>query len=128
MGGKIFKSYLAEKKKFNGFEGAFVFPTKAGVYRGGVATFDFASLYPSNIRSINASPETYVGKVLLYRKDETGNITCNTENEWKFNPFNDNDTVIDKDDPEQTFINAGDKSLVKIELKLPNGQRKQLDI
>ena len=82
MGGRVFKSYLAEKQHFDSFEGAFVFPTVPSKYDGGIACIDFASLYPSNIRSINLSPETYVGKVIIYRKDKsTGQLICNRENE-----------------------------------------------
>lgn len=40
-----------------------MFPPIPGVYRGGIACVDFNSLYPSSIRAMNLSPETYVGKV-----------------------------------------------------------------
>jgi len=94
---KTLTSYLPEKKVFKGFEGAFVFPTRAGVYRGGIGTIDFASLYPSNIRSINASPETFVGKVLISYMNSSGAIICNEMNEVLFNPFSDEDSVYGKD-------------------------------
>lgn len=74
MGGIVFNSYVAEKQAFPPFEGAFVFPTIPGVYRGGIGTIDFASLYPSIIRAINISPETYVGKLLVHRRDSTGTV------------------------------------------------------
>ncbi len=61
---QIFQSYLGEKKESKTFEGAYVFPPIPGVYRGGIATVDFNSLYPSSIRNLNLSPETYVGKVV----------------------------------------------------------------
>ena len=48
----------------NGFEGAFVYPTKAGYYPNGVMSFDFNSLYPNVMMTINISPETKVGKVI----------------------------------------------------------------
>lgn len=64
MGGIIFQSYLAKKKENQTFEGAFVFPPTTGLYKGGIATVDFNSLYPSTIRSLNISPETYVGKLI----------------------------------------------------------------
>ena len=116
MGGKIFKSYLAEKQHFDSFEGAFVFPTVAGVYRGGIGCIDFASLYPSNIRSINASPETYVGKVLIKRKDAQGMpLPVNVSNEPAFDLFDDNVTKYDN-------------SVLGYELKLPNGQRKAVTL
>lgn len=47
-----------------GFEGAYVFPTKAGYYKAGVASFDFNSLYPNIMMSLNMSPETMIGKVI----------------------------------------------------------------
>ncbi len=59
----VFQSYANEKNDFYSFEGAFVFPVNQGLYKGGIATIDFNSLYPSNIRSVNLSPETYVGKI-----------------------------------------------------------------
>lgn len=114
MNGKVFNSYLKEKKQFDGFEGAFVFPTDPILCRDGIACIDFASLYPSNIRAVNASPETYVGKLLIYRKDESGNITCNTKDELAFDV--NNDDVVN------------DPNIVKYELKLPNEQRKQITI
>ena len=115
MNGKVFTSYLAEKRHFDSFEGAFVFPTQAGVYRGGTGTIDFASLYPSNIRAINASPETYVGKVLVKRVDDVGNpLPVDIDKEPAFNLFD--DTI------------AKEKHVVGYELKLPNGQRKAVTL
>jgi len=61
--GKTFQSYLNKPNVKEQYEGAFVFPPVQGVYRCGVATIDFNSLYPSSIRSSNMSVETYVGKV-----------------------------------------------------------------
>ena len=76
MGGKILPSYMAEKRPNVTFEGAFVFPPIAGLYKGGTGTIDFASLYPNTIRSINASPETYVGRVKVYMKvtEDSGEV------------------------------------------------------
>ena len=119
MGGRVFKSYLAEKQHFDSFEGAFVFPTVAGVYKGGVGTIDFASLYPSNIRAINASPETYVGKVLVYLKNEVGTVYCNERDEVMFNPFCNDDSIRDNAN-KPIIINAGDPNIVKLALKLPD--------
>lgn len=48
------------------YEGAYVMPPVPGLYEY-VATYDFASLYPSIIRQFNISPDTYVGKEI----DET---------------------------------------------------------
>lgn len=115
MNGKVFTSFLAERKKFDSFEGAFVFPTVQGVYRGGVGTIDFASLYPSNIRSINASPETFVGKLIIHRKDAQGMLLPpNIDNEQAFDVFDDELT--------------SDPSISHYELKLPNGKRKQITL
>lgn len=108
MGGRVFPTYLPEKKQMNGFEGAFVFPTIPAIYRGGIGVIDFASLYPSCIRALNASPETYVGKLLVYYRDDFGQLVnwkkkimkgktlirieeypCNHECEPPFNIFDD---------------------------------------
>ena len=61
--GTTFISYVPEKKQTIPYEGAFVFDVSPGLYTGGVATVDFNSLYPSSIRAMNLSPETYVGKI-----------------------------------------------------------------
>ena len=47
-----------------GFEGAHVWPTIAGMYRRGIASFDLASLYPNIICTVNISPETKIGKIV----------------------------------------------------------------
>ena len=61
--GVIFQSHLNKPNIKEPYEGAFVFPPVQGVYKGGIATIDFNSLYPSSIRSSNMSVETYVGKL-----------------------------------------------------------------
>ena len=146
MNGIIFPTYVAEKKSFPPFEGAFVFPTIKGVYRYGTGTIDFASLYPSVIRTFNVSPETYVGKVLIYFKDKMGNPVpyrkldakgnlestwpVNKENEAKFDPFNDADSVWGKDafgNDVRVEINAGDPDISRLELMLP-GDKKRVPI
>ena len=138
MGGIIFTSYLKEKWNFPKFEGAFVFPTVQGVYRYGTGTIDFASLYPSCIRATNVSPETYVGKILIYFKDEMGNPVnyierdergkkigewpVNMRREARFNPFSDEDSKWGKDDfgnDVRKVINAGDPTISRLELMLP---------
>ncbi len=58
------KRELKKAKKENSFEGAFVVPTIAGYYNNGIFAFDFNSLYPNIIMTINISPETKVGKIL----------------------------------------------------------------
>jgi len=45
------------------YEGAFVFPPKKDLYEW-VASFDFASLYPSIMRQWNMSPESFIKKDL----------------------------------------------------------------
>jgi DNA polymerase elongation subunit (family B) len=59
-----------DKKDENlGFEGAFVYPTKAGYYKNGIASFDFNSLYPNVMMTVNISPDTKVGKVVSNEED-----------------------------------------------------------
>lgn len=113
--GKVMCSYLKEKSTEKGFEGAFVFPTQQGLYKDGIACIDFASLYPSNIRSINASPETYVGKVLVQYKSTDGSLL----------PINEKDEL---------FFDIFDDKIAKapevagLILKLANGQKKPITL
>ena len=68
-----------------------MFPTIPGIYRGGIGTVDFASLYPSILRSMNISPETYVGKILIHRKDKTGAyLPVDIDREPMFDIYDDN--------------------------------------
>lgn len=115
MDGKIFNSYVAEKQTFPPFEGAFVFPTIPGVYRGGIGTIDFASLYPSIIRAINISPETYVGKLLVHKKDSTGTqLPVDVDHEPAFDIHDD------------SIAKAAD--VVGYSLLLPDGKRKRIEL
>lgn len=115
MGGKIFNSYMDEKKHFDSFEGAFVFPTVPGVYSDGIACIDFASLYPSNIRSINASPETFIGKLLVQYKNEDGSLKPIDElHEPMFNVFDDN--VAKADNVAALFLKTADGKRVKVDV------------
>ncbi len=115
MGGKIFNSYMNEKKHFDSFEGAYVFPTVPGVYRDGIGCIDFASLYPSNIRSINASPETYVGKLLIQFKDAAGGLLPVDElHAPMFDIFDD--------------AVAKASNVAGLYLKLPSGKRKAVTL
>ena len=62
-----------KKDVSEGFEGAFVFPTKAGYYKHGIVSLDFNSLYPNTIMTLNLSPDTKVGKILTqnpFEQDE----------------------------------------------------------
>jgi DNA polymerase elongation subunit (family B) len=72
----------SEDKKFEseGFEGAFVFPTEAGYYKNGIASFDFNSLYPNVIMSVNISPETLVGKVISEVGEKTSDVLIRRAN------------------------------------------------
>ena len=68
-----------DKKNENvGFEGAFVYPTKAGYYRAGICSFDFNSLYPNVMMTVNISPDTKVGKVISNEEDT--NVTIRKTN------------------------------------------------
>lgn len=63
---KVFLSYSSSAtrgKDVEQYEGAFVFPTFAGLYLQGVGTVDVNSLYPNTARSLNLSPETMIGMV-----------------------------------------------------------------
>jgi DNA polymerase elongation subunit (family B) len=72
----------SEDKKFEseGFEGAYVFPTQAGYYKNGIASFDFNSLYPNVIMSVNISPETLVGKVVSEIGEQTTDVIIRRTN------------------------------------------------
>lgn len=100
---RIFQSYLNAKKDREPYEGAYVFEPIPGVYDGGIACVDFNSLYPSSIRAMNLSPETYVGKVSrIMDIDQLGNG-------WRI-AFN-SEEPIDLSDPdidELWFYPAGD--------------------
>lgn len=150
MGGKVFPSYMREKKQFDSFDGAFVFPTISGLWKGGTGTLDFASLYPSCIRALNVSPETYVGKVLVYFKDPFGNVrpytwseqskqldketgkmkmmtvthsaACNEKNEVPFDIHDDSDTLVERSDATMGKISAGCKQIHHLELLCPDGK------
>jgi DNA polymerase elongation subunit (family B) len=65
------KKVIAETKKSNkvqAFEGAYVKDPRKGLHQY-LATFDFASLYPSTMRQWNISPETYIGKNIDVEED-----------------------------------------------------------
>ena len=50
-----------------GYEGAYVKEPQTGFYKG-AACFDFASLYPSIMRQINISPESFIKKEMNQEK------------------------------------------------------------
>lgn len=112
---RVMVSYVGEKKRFDGFEGAFVFPTQAGIQKKGIGAIDFASLYPSLIRALNASPETFVGKLLIQYKDATGTLLpINEKNELYFDVFDDE------------LVKS--ENIAGFYLKYPNGKRKSIEI
>lgn len=132
MGGKVFTSYLKEKQNFgSGYEGAFVFPCVPHIYRGGEGVIDFASLYPSIIRVLNISPETYVGKVLVYTRDSTGAVTADPMNAPMLDLYGEGESVLDTGDERiMPVLNAGDPAIDHFELRLPGQKdiRKQITL
>jgi len=70
--GKIFPTLKNRSINRSSYEGAFVFPPVKGIYDW-VASFDFASLYPSIMRQWNMSPESFMGKEK--EKPDIENIT-----------------------------------------------------
>ena len=108
-------SYVGEKRHFDGFEGAFVFPAQQGLYKGGNGTCDFASLYPSGIRCCNISPETYRGKVLIQFKSSDGTLLpVNEKDELYFDIFDDK--------------TAKASNVAAFYLKQPDGRRVKVDL
>ena len=66
------KDPKAPPTKRQQFEGAFVKEPKTGMHNA-VAAFDFASLYPSIMRQLNVSPESFIKKVKPeFREREVG--------------------------------------------------------
>ena len=59
----VFNSYANNFREKVRFEGAWVIPPTPGRYTKGTATDDFNSLYPSCMRMMNLSVETYVGRI-----------------------------------------------------------------
>jgi len=73
----------ARDKEYEKFPGALVLPTKAGIYEN-VSVYDFASLYPSLMISLNISKETILNDIefdpkihikigdIIFRTDKVG--------------------------------------------------------
>ena len=61
--GMIFNTYANGFIKKVPYEGAWVIPPVPGRYSYGTATDDYNSLYPSSMRMMNLSIETYVGRI-----------------------------------------------------------------
>lgn len=59
----VFNTYANNFREKVGFEGAWVIDPVVGRYAYGTATVDFNSLYPSAMRMMNLSIETYVGRI-----------------------------------------------------------------
>ena len=60
----IFNSYSNKFCEKRPYEGAFVFEPIPNRYSEGIACVDFNSLYPSCMRAMNLSPETYLGRLI----------------------------------------------------------------
>jgi len=60
----MFNTYGNKFREKKPYEGAFVFDPIPGRYSGGIGCVDFNSLYPSCMRAMNLSPETYVGQLI----------------------------------------------------------------
>jgi DNA polymerase elongation subunit (family B) len=69
---RVFPKTEKLSRKRESYEGAFVVEPKTGIYEW-VASFDFASLYPSIMRQWNISPESY-----LHNVDALEEIDVNT--------------------------------------------------
>jgi DNA polymerase elongation subunit (family B) len=72
----IFPSDRKEAVKED-YEGAFVFKPVPGIYDW-VASFDFASLYPSIMRQWNISPESFLGKANSFEEIPDGDDIIKT--------------------------------------------------
>ena len=68
--GMIFNTYANNFIKKCSYEGAWVIPPTPGRYSYGIACCDYNSLYPSAMRMMNLSIETYVGRILDGYEDE----------------------------------------------------------
>jgi DNA polymerase elongation subunit (family B) len=97
MNGAVFPTYKNTENPNVSYEGAFVFEPIPGLYIGGIMVVDFSSLYPSVIRAMNCSPETYVGKISLFP------IRVGTKEEIQ--AFNSEDTIdLSTCDAEEFYI------------------------
>jgi len=78
----VYPQYKVVPKKSNNtddsagdYEGAFVWPTQAGIYKY-IGGLDFASLYPTTQRQFGISPETFLFKDPTYIPKENEIKTC----------------------------------------------------
>lgn len=70
-GGEVRTRELRTVKKKESYAGGFLLDPKPGIYRW-LSDFDYASLYPSIIRSLNLGIETLVGRIVI--ENPTRNI------------------------------------------------------
>lgn len=75
------KNYGEEDVDDVSYEGAYVFPPKPGIYYG-IKVFDFSSLYPNTIKTLNISPDTLINHG--DNIDEKFTITTPTPAKHKF--------------------------------------------
>jgi DNA polymerase elongation subunit (family B) len=70
--GKVFPKYRnhGQGGTDDGYEGAYVYPTRPGFYKHGVAVIDLNSLYPNTMIAGNMSPETKVGTFYKVSDDD----------------------------------------------------------
>jgi len=74
---------LRTVKKLQGYAGGFLLDIKPGVYRW-LSDYDYASLYPSIIRSLNLGIETLVGRIVI--DEPTRNLWWGLSDLKKKNP------------------------------------------
>jgi DNA polymerase elongation subunit (family B) len=64
VAGSIITRYLRTVKKKDGYAGGFLLDPKPGLYDW-LSDFDYSSLYPSIIRSLNLSIETFIARIKI---------------------------------------------------------------
>lgn len=102
--GKVFLTHSDRSKRgadADQYEGAFVFPTQAGLYKQGITGIDFNSLYPSTARVLNLSPETLIGMLIKNDTDFDKNIKPYT---LKY--INGDEQQLDEDEFNEIFDTA----------------------
>jgi DNA polymerase elongation subunit (family B) len=82
-GGEIRTRELRTVKKKESYAGGFLLDPKPGIYRW-LSDFDYASLYPSIIRSLNLGIETLVGRIVI--DNPTRNLWWGLEDLKRKNP------------------------------------------
>ena len=82
-GGEVRTRELRTVKKKESYAGGFLLDPKPGIYRW-LSDFDYASLYPSIIRSLNLGIETLIGRIVI--ENPTRNIWWGLEDLKNKNP------------------------------------------